>query len=177
MARPKRADAVGNCFEQRFDRALGDLFPHAFRVRRNRLDRGVANLLEALSRRLEAGSNRRQAIGIAAFDEGRRQPGDDPIHLSLGHAIGQSRACERRLVPAEFEHLDASCCLRPSLGEKGDDFRPPEGRLRPAVGCRNNPDRRRDDKNESFHSRSLLMCFERERPFHFNNRVLSCSRM
>src|SRR5690349_662611 len=60
---------------------------HALRVRGNRPDRGVANLLDALSRRLEAGSNRPQVIGIAAFDKGRRQPGDDPVHLPLGHAI------------------------------------------------------------------------------------------
>jgi hypothetical protein len=58
MSRPKRADAVGNRLDQGFDGGFDHASPHVFRVGRNRLDRGVANLLQALAGRLKTNLSR-----------------------------------------------------------------------------------------------------------------------
>ena len=154
MARPKRADGVGNRLDQGLDRPFRNLFPQALGVGGNALDRCVANLLQALARRLKASLSRGQAARAAAFDKGGRQPCDDAVHLALGHAIGQLRSCDRGFVSVGLENLDAGRRLRLRLSEKGDDFRPAEARLRRAKGGRNNTHRRRYDKNNSFHGRA-----------------------
>jgi len=155
MARPKRADAVGNRLDQWFDRALGDLFQDALRVGRDRLGCGVANCLEALPCRVEARSRRRQAARIAALDERRGQAGDDAVHLALGHAVGQLGAADCNLVAVLLEHLDAGRRLRLRFGEEADDLRPSQGRLGRAEGRRKEPGSNRRNQNASSHGRSL----------------------